>query len=65
MSREKTQIGVYLPVKLVEIIDKIAQEEHRSRNWVVNKAIKNYIEYLGYLEDLTPPEATKEAENGQ
>ena len=54
-KKQKIHIAARLPIEVVKTIDKLAQDQDRSRSWVINKAVKDYLEYLGYLEDLTPP----------
>jgi len=36
---------VRLPAELKAKIDELAKNTERSRSWVVNKAVENYIEY--------------------
>ncbi len=36
---------VRLPAELKAKIDELAKNTERSRSWVVNKAVENYVEY--------------------
>ncbi len=36
---------VRLPVELKAKIDELAKNNERSRSWVVNKAVENYVAY--------------------
>ncbi len=46
MARETKQIGVRMPVDLLEKIDKLAELEHRDRSNMVVHILSLYVESL-------------------
>ena len=63
MARESGNVTVRMPVKTQKKLEKIAGEVERSRNWVINQAIGNYLDIYDWQEKRIH-ERLKKAEKG-
>lgn len=62
MSKEKIEkdiVSIYLPLGLIEIIDKRASEYFFNRSKQIQFDLLNYYQQIGYIQNIK-----KEVENG-
>jgi len=50
MSQDTGNVTVRMPVKTQKKLDQIAAEVDRSRNWLINEAIEQYLEVYDWQE---------------
>lgn len=58
-----TNLTIRIPVKSQKKLDRIASDLDRSRNWLINKAVENYLDVYEWQEKRTR-ERLKKAEKG-
>jgi predicted transcriptional regulator len=63
-GREKTQVSLRLSTDLVATFDHIAQVLDRDRSWVMQKALKQYIEHEG-IDILRDAQGLDELDRGE
>ena len=50
MDQDSGNVTVRMPVKIQKKLEKIAAGVNRSRNWLINQAIENYLEVYDWQE---------------
>jgi predicted transcriptional regulator len=63
MAQETGTVTVRIPVKTQKKLDQIASEADRSRNWIINEAIAQYLDVYA-LQEQRIRERLKKAEKG-
>ncbi len=63
MDQDTGNVTVRMPVKTQKKLEQIAAGVDRSRNWLINQAIENYIEVYDWQEKRIR-ERLKKAEKG-
>ena len=63
MPHQTGNVTVRMPVKTQEKLDKIAGRLDRSRNWLVNQAVEQYLELYDWQTERIRARL-QEAENG-
>ncbi|MDX1411528.1 MAG: ribbon-helix-helix domain-containing protein [Nitrospirales bacterium] len=63
MPQETGNVTVRLPIKTQKKLDQISAEADRSRNWLINAAIEQYLEVYDWQEKRIR-ERLKKAEKG-
>ena len=52
MSQDTENVTVRMPIKIQKKLDQIAADVERSRNWLINRAIENYLEVYDWQENV-------------
>jgi predicted transcriptional regulator len=63
MAQETGNVTVRMPVKTQKKLDQIASEADRSRNWIINEAIDQYLDVYEWQEKRIR-ERLKKSEKG-
>ncbi len=50
MAQDTGNVTVRMPVKIQKKLDQIAAEADRSRNWLINAAIEQYLDVYDWQE---------------
>ena len=64
MDKDTGNVTVRIPVKTQKKLEQIAAGVDRSRNWLINQAIENYLEVYDWQEKRIR-ERLKKAEEGK
>ncbi len=65
MSKETGNITVRMPLKTQKKLEKIASEVERSRNWLINEAIDQYLDVYNWQEQRIRERLKKAEKDGK
>ncbi|MGB0909646.1 MAG: CopG family ribbon-helix-helix protein [Nitrospirales bacterium] len=65
MSQETGNVTVRMPVKTQKKLEQIASGFERSRNWLINEAIENYLDVHTWQEERIRQRLKKADKDGK